>query len=199
MSVYPAVRDTVEPYAIYEEVFTPDECDAIVKSISALGLKDSVVNTVTGQNVFETVEDVRKSKTRFLLPTDSDYNSNWLFERLLDVTMDANNKFFGFNLWGFAEGIQFAEYEAPGGKYDFHIDKAYGNIIRKLSLSVNLTDPSTYEGGDLELMYSPKAEKIKRDRGTVILFPSYTLHRVTPVTSGVRNSLVAWITGDTFQ
>jgi PKHD-type hydroxylase len=197
MIVYPVTKDYVEPYALYDDVFSVDECNRIVEYANSLGLQESVVSTSPDSSVFQPNHEVRQSKVRFLYPDRPD--SGWIFERLLEVTMDANNKFFGFNLWGFVEGIQFTEYNAPGGKYDYHVDKAFGHVIRKLSISVQLTDPSTYEGGNLELFCAPQPEIAKREQGSITFFPSYTLHRVTPVTKGKRNSLVAWVTGDQYM
>jgi PKHD-type hydroxylase len=62
-----------------------------------------------------------------------------------------------------------------------------------------LTDPNEYEGGDFEILDEVPGEKLKRTRGTLLAFPSYTLHAVTPVTKGTRNSLVSWISGKPFR
>ena len=70
---------------------------------------------------------------------------------------------------------------------------------RKLSLSVQLTDPSQYEGCDLQFQVSDKVGVAPRKRGTVIAFPSFFLHRVTPIISGTRKALVAWATGPEFR
>jgi PKHD-type hydroxylase len=72
---------------------------------------------------------------------------------------------------------------------------------RKLSLIIQLTDPSEYEGGDFQFdsdIPQPDPAEIKQ-RGTVIVFPSFLRHRVTPVTSGVRRSLVSWVEGPKFR
>jgi PKHD-type hydroxylase len=76
-----------------------------------------------------------------------------------------------------------------------------GNIKtrRKLSISVQLTDPSHYEGCDLQFHAGNQIETGIRDRGAVIAFPSYVLHRVTPCTKGTRKALVAWTTGQQFK
>ena len=62
-------------------------------------------------------------------------------------------------------------------------------------MSIQLSDSDDYEGGDLELMFREEPVKLDRTRGTLVAFPSFMLHRVTPVTRGTRWSLVAWITG----
>jgi len=70
---------------------------------------------------------------------------------------------------------------------------------RKLSMVVQLSDPAGYIGGNLQLMVSGAAKSMPRDRGSVVIFPSWQVHRVTPLESGVRYSLVAWIWGESFR
>jgi predicted 2-oxoglutarate/Fe(II)-dependent dioxygenase YbiX len=74
-----------------------------------------------------------------------------------------------------------------------------GTLIRKLSFTVQLSEPEDYKGGDLCLYLGDKAEVMKKEQGFVALFPSYVLHEVKPVTSGTRYSLVSWITGKPFK
>jgi PKHD-type hydroxylase len=74
----------------------------------------------------------------------------------------------------------------------------YGGAIRKLSVIVQLTDPEEYEGCDLNLNVG-SINTMKKTQGSVIVFPSYVLHQVTPITKGTRHSLVAWLAGDPFK
>ena len=72
--------------------------------------------------------------------------------------------------------------------------------VRKLSFSLLLSDPDTYEGGNLQLLdETGKSYFAPRQRGTIILFDSRTSHRVQKVTKGVRKSLVGWVTGPRFR
>jgi PKHD-type hydroxylase len=66
---------------------------------------------------------------------------------------------------------------------------------RKLSCVVQLSDPSDYEGGELQMNSGAQIISVPREKGLVTFFSSFVLHRVTPVTKGVRKSLVAWISG----
>ena len=95
--------------------------------------------------------------------------------------------------------IQFTEYHATeGGKYDWHHDVDWNNNSgndRKLSLTVQLSDPADYDGGDFEFSEVEALPETAKYKGTVMVFPSYLAHRVTPVTRGVRRSLVAWFSG----
>lgn len=128
----------------------------------------------------------------------------WSFwPRLRHLIFDVNKNLHQFDLivhtpvaTANTEPAQLAEYRV-GDEYDWHLDIGPGaSRMRKLSLSAQLTDPGEYEGGDLEIRGAGLAG---RARGTVILFPSFLLHRVTPVTRGVRRSLVAWATGNPFR
>lgn len=122
----------------------------------------------------------------------------WLYDRLRPVLKEANKRFFKMNLSGYTEALQLSEY-GEGQYYDWHIDFGPGpTSIRKLSFVVQLSDPASYEGGNLEIMNSRDPQAMPRDRGVIIMFPSFTLHRVTKVTRGVRRSLVGWIGGPPF-
>lgn len=96
------------------------------------------------------------------------------------------------------EDIQIAKYE-DNGFYNWHSDVISPNagIQRKLSASIILSDPSEYEGGLLEFDGVDKQPELKQ--GSIIVFPSFIRHRVTPVTSGIRYSAVAWALGPTFK
>jgi PKHD-type hydroxylase len=150
----------------------------------------------TAGNLLE--EDIRRNKVVFLDPMCIEE----IFQRITDVIHDINTKYFKFDITGIFEGLQFTEYNAPNDEYKAHVDRLYGNRnIRKLSFSIQLTDPKDYEGGDLEIILGHGRDiyKMPREKGSMIVFPSYVLHRVTPVTKGKRQSLVGWICGKPFK
>lgn len=98
------------------------------------------------------------------------------------------------------EDVQLARY-ADGGHYKFHIDTARPNAQneqRKLTCVLLLNDPSEYEGGLLELKGTADPYPLKK-AGSIIVFPSFVEHRVTPVTTGVRYSAVCWANGPAFK
>jgi PKHD-type hydroxylase len=121
----------------------------------------------------------------------------------------ASHQTYGFDLAGFTEDLQFTTYDRPGSFYTWHQDGLDGAVAgRKLSLVVQLSDPASYEGSDLELLdvaedYSDDDRAAwrtrARRRGTVIAFPAFEYHRVTPLISGTRHSLVCWIGGPPFR
>lgn len=122
-----------------------------------------------------------------------------LFVRLMEYVQLANLH-LGLDLWGFAEPLQYGVYET-GGHYTWHMDHGPGGKprpVRKLSFTLQLSDPAEYEGGELEILGDQRTA-MPRDRGTLIVFPSYLSHRVKPVRSGTRRSLVGWVCGPDFR
>jgi PKHD-type hydroxylase len=130
---------------------------------------------------------------------DNNPDTNWLFEKLGQAVSQLNSDYFRFDLTGFGENLQLTNYDqSENGMYGWHQD--YGSkVSRKLSLSVQLTDPSEYEGGNLQIMTTGAPVNVRKQRGLIVAFPSYVLHQVTPVTQGSRQSLVAWISGPAFK
>jgi PKHD-type hydroxylase len=114
-----------------------------------------------------------------------------------------NGQFFQFDLYGFNEDMQYTVYDGEQqGHYTWHLDDSGKNTQRgprKLSLVIQLSDPSDYEGGELQLQTGPDPTIVDKAKGLVAAFPSYTLHRATPVTKGIRKTLVVWITGPAFR
>ena len=179
--------DQVHLYAFWNNAFSKEECQTIINIAKNKGL-------IKGKTRGES--DVRDSKISWLYPTD---DMDWVFRRVTDITLNLNERFLKFDLFGLNEGFQFTNYEAPSGKYGKHIDRAVGTSVRKLSISIQLTDPEEYEGGELYLYDDDKGTLMDKAQGTLILFPSYVLHEVMPVTKGERNSLVTWVTGKQFK
>ena len=108
------------------------------------------------------------------------------------------NKNYGFDIRGFGDALQVARY-TEGDYYDWHMDIGKGNSsTRKISISIQLSDPADYEGGDLEFFGMADFQP-PRGLGTAIAFPTFLAHRVKPVTRGVRLSLVTWIAGPPFR
>lgn len=107
----------------------------------------------------------------------------------------ANRNAFGVDV-DYLPALQFGEY-GEGGFYDWHHDINWENDTkydRKLSIVIQLSDSNSYQGGDLEFREVEKPSAF-RIQGSVIVFPSYLMHRVLPVTQGTRYSLVGWMEG----
>lgn len=185
--------DHVNDWAYWSNAFSLDECNQIIAAGKNLGVKEATF--FDSPNLTAKNEKVRKSNVAWITPTEE---FGWVYRRLTDIVVTLNNQYFEFDLFGFTEGLQFTEYQNNGGHYSKHIDKLRNDVVRKMSVVVQLTDPNEYEGGELLLHLSSKPVKVMKDRGTVIVFPSYVLHEVKPVTAGTRHSLVAWVTGKPF-
>jgi PKHD-type hydroxylase len=107
---------------------------------------------------------------------------------------------WGFNL-GTQESTQIGRYKSTDeGHYDWHMDAfaPQNGIQRKLSISILLSDPSDFEGGELQFK-GIEDQKILTAQGSIVVFPSFIEHRVTPVTKGVRYSAVTWASGPSFR
>lgn len=123
-----------------------------------------------------------------------------LYSILGTVVEELNADFFKYDLTGFKEKIQLSNYRAEDrGTYGWHLDRG-GNVSRKLSLTMQLSGPEEYEGGELQLNFGGKEPlSVPKKRGLITVFPSWAIHRVSPVTSGSRQSLVAWLSGPEFK
>ena len=180
--------DKINFYAFWNNAFSKEECQTIINIAKNKGLIKGKTNG--------DLKDVRDSNISWLYPID---DMEWVFRRVTDITLNLNERFFKFDLFGLNEGFQFTNYEAPSGKYGKHVDRGINIPVRKLSISIQLTNPDDYEGGELYLYEDDKGTLMDKTQGTLILFPSYLLHEVMPVTKGERNSLVTWVTGKQFK
>lgn len=120
-----------------------------------------------------------------------------LIEELIDTYIELANQYYKFELSG-GERVQFGVYR-EGHFYDWHRDSKKEGYHRKLSVSIMLNDD--FEGGDLEIqnLWGDKTCVIPKKAGSIVIFPSMLKHRVTPVTKGVRYSLVRWYGGPEFK
>ena len=143
---------------------------------------------------------IRRSYITWFLPDQPD--TDWLYDMSEAITRGANRRYWNYHLTGFFDPLQYSVYDASyEGHYDWHRDKLAKkkDPERKLSFSLLLSDPSTYEGGDLEVNDGVPFVIPHKQQGDMIIFPSYLLHRVTPVTRGTRKSLVGWVSGPRFR
>ena len=188
-SSWPFKPDSIESFSYYSNAFSKEECKKIIKLGKQFAMVDGAV-----RNGVE--PKARLSKINWMWPSAE---TDWIFRRLTDIITGLNNEFHQFDLFGFIEGLQFTYYKAPDNFYTKHIDTWYKGPVRKLSMSLLLSDPDTYEGGDLKLHTGGDPTCLPKEQGKLLAFPSYTLHEVTPVTKGHRYSLVGWITGPQFK
>lgn len=145
--------------------------------------------------------DVRKSSLKWI---NRSRESEWLYNIVKSVVEPVNEGLFQFDLTGI-DTIQYTQYINTGDKYDFHADSAPGvkydeNMVRKLTMVIQMSDESDYTGGDVEFMSGKQYnETAPRAKGSIVIFPSFVMHRVTPILTGKRNSLVTWFMGPKFR
>jgi PKHD-type hydroxylase len=109
--------------------------------------------------------------------------------------MNCNNEKYSFDLLEFHQELQLTKYPKRDF-FDWHLDFGAGEISdRKLSLTIQLSNPNDYEGGDLQFMINQKIVNAPRGKGTTVIFPSFIMHRVTPITKGIRQSIIGWVSG----
>jgi PKHD-type hydroxylase len=186
------------PFVSWDNGFTTEEIDQIVN------IGENLPQAVATVGDDKNDPSVRRSNTAWMGQDDCP----WLYDRLAWIVQQLNGQFYGYDLWGFHEDMQYTTYtSADQGFYDYHQDSmgftakngVDQRLPRKFSISLQLTDPSEYEGGDLLIRSGSKPTYAPKQKGQVVAFPSFMLHKVTPVTAGIRRSLVVWVTGPAFK
>jgi PKHD-type hydroxylase len=173
--------------------FSPSDCDRLLSAVTAAPARDArLVGRATNH-------DLRRAS---LVWVDDLSDQGWVTDRIVALVAEANRETFRFDLDDFAESAQIAAYDAEReGHFAWHSDIGDGPLARrrKLTMVIQLSDPADYDGGRLEIM--PSANIVTGDtaRGAATVFPSYLLHRVTPVTAGIRRSLTIWAHGPAFR
>jgi PKHD-type hydroxylase len=179
-------------FTTWQNGFTEDEINQIIK------MGESAVKTSASIDGNRIDTDYRTTEVSWI---HLNQESDWLYGRIGFIIQNLNSQYYGFDIHGLCESLQFSVYtEDNEGHYDWHQDA--GGITsspRKLSIVIQLSDLEDYEGGDLQILTSREPCAVVKEKGLSTVFPSYILHRVTPVTKGVRKTLVAWITGPKFR
>ena len=191
MSLVPPTRRLVT-----QPVLAPFECAALVGAIDAAAWRPGTVGRP---------EAAERAELKVRSCAAAPVADLILVERIAQVAMWANDQLFGFRLDGVSEADPPAVLRyVVGDHFAWHPDiGAEGTpaASRKLSYTLQLSDPSSYEGGDLELgVHHLTGTSVAglRAQGTLVLFPSFLVHRVTPVTAGVRHAIVGWLHGPAF-
>lgn len=194
-TVYPTEPEKWAPWAYFSPsehgtvtAYSSEECDQFVllaekQAAEAGQLVDGSV-----------VEDIRRVAVHKLL-AEGDIIP--LFDKLMAAIISANRSYWNFQIQ-YLPLIEVLKYET-NGHYLRHVDWGAGFQTRKISAVVMLSEPEEYEGGILQLHDRGLPTDMPRERGTIIVFPSWVLHGVTPVTDGVRWAATAWVTGEPFR
>jgi len=178
-----------------QPIFTPKQCQMVIDR--GMSLKKEAAGVGIGNPKGSGVDTKKRITTISWIP----FKDMPEMYRDIETTMlQANNNHFGFDGMKLTEPGQFTHY-LEGGFYDWHMDTdvlgKHQPPVRKISMTLLLSDPSTFEGGELEFMSDGKKAKLKQ--GQAIFFASWLQHRVKPVTKGERKSLVMWFGGPSFK
>jgi PKHD-type hydroxylase len=121
--------------------------------------------------------------------------TTFIYDVLWELGCLVNDQHFHLDLSAIVKAPEYVEYTAEAGHFHWHNDYGLERPIsrRKLTLSIQLSDGVEYTGGDFEVFGAP--DPLPRGIGSVIALPAYVHHRITPVRSGMRRALVAWLAG----
>jgi PKHD-type hydroxylase len=193
----------IYPFCYRDDVFSDQELNAMNDYFSK---RDVSAATIVGAGS-PLNDNVRRSKVNFFYKDQITYP---IFDKLNNVIEEMNDRFYNFDLNGY-DSLQYTEYHGTeNGMYNFHMDTIfatdddnYTNFeVRKLSVVMCLNRPNIdFEGGQFQFNFGCEDNVVEVDMkpGRIIFFPSFLIHRVTPVTKGVRKSLVVWVTGPKFR
>lgn len=199
-------------YYYFPSVLSNKFCDDVIEL--GLSTKDKIatigsIDTVKNKKDLNDLKKIRNSNIAWL-------NDNWIYKELHPFLAEANEKAEWNFQYDWSETCQFTKYKV-NQFYDWHCDSLlepykshdvnFNNKIRKLSISVSLSDKKDYKGGELEFDFrnsqngKPNTKKCTEilPRGSIVVFPSFIYHRVKPVKKGTRYSLVMWTVGYPFK
>jgi len=207
-------------YWYFESALPARICDDIIN----LGKEKEEKLALTGDISKKNHKDITKKELKDLKKRRNSHvaflDDKWVYNQIHPF-IHAANEASGWNFdWDWSEPCQFTKYKL-NQYYDWHCDSwalpyntpndlNFNNKIRKLSVTVSLSEPTDYRGGELEFdcrNEDPTKSKKRniltcneiKPRGSIVVFPSHVWHRVKPVTKGTRYSLVIWNLGYPFK
>jgi PKHD-type hydroxylase len=194
------------PYCIWDDAFTEDELNDIENYCETFDKEKGL--TFDPDEELNKLSDIRKSKIAWFTKSKHLKLHN-LFNKLNLVIEKINDDYYNYDLNGY-DTIQYTTYDANElGHYAYHVDMHSGPHMeepqlkygdsRKLSVSLILSDSQSYEGGQFTIKMDENEFEVEQKRGRILLFPSFILHKVHPVTKGFRKSIVAWVEGPKFR
>ena len=203
-------------YWYFQSAIPERICDEIVRYGKQLQNKMALTGAFDGSEKKmspQQIKDLKKKRNSDIVWIDS----SWVYKEIHPYIHKANKSADWNFQWDWSEPCQFTKYE-KGQFYDWHCDSFYKPYnepnsrrhgkIRKLSVTVSLSDPKDYKGGELEFDFRDldpdKKPNIRRcteilPKGSLVVFPGFVWHRVKPVTQGTRYSLVMWCCGRPWQ
>ena len=177
-------------------MFTKEECQKIIDIASKNYADDAGIGGGDGMGTVN--KEIRDADLYGIHHTQE---NGWIFDKVSNIVSAVNTNHFGYDINGITHSLQLLHYkhkpeEDTDGHYNWHIDSGPGSsATRKISLSVQLSEPEDYEGGQLEVFDHGGPVIAPKEQGAVLLFPSYMPHKVHPITKGERWALVIWVHG----
>jgi PKHD-type hydroxylase len=171
------------PCIFFDNFISPKECDELVQYCDMKPLRSG--------STFKKMDGIRESDIAWLSPEEKPELFNTVMQSI------HNSNYWNYDVYGFAEPAQYTVYDSSihqDAHYGWHTDTGPKNNHRKISMIINLSDPSDYEGGEVKIEYCNNTNPLPH-KGSAIIFPSFLHHEVKTVTEGVRKSLVFWIAG----
>ena len=200
--IYSTEENDPQQYYWFKTGLSKEEVDKVIRLASEL--PEATRATTIGS---DDGGSTRSSMIKWIPKNNATWD--WLYERMMKLSIEANDELWRFDLRTALESIQYTEYYASeNGHYDWHQDIGHGALPskRKVSITIQLSERDEYDGGELLICTGSNGSgqldnnKIcPRGKGVAVLFPSYMMHRVTPVTRGVRKSLVLWVGGSHYR
>lgn len=182
--------DQLDFVVVLPPLFSADECDRLIGHIGAVGQARGTIGAKDGRGAIVDLDVRRVHQTRLRRSAET----QWIYDRLMSVVEPCNAAHFQFDVHEF-EDLSIVDYQ-EGDFYDWHLDLGRGAERRKLSVSVMLSAPEEYDGGALTF---PGAVLGGLAKGSAVVFASFLLHGVQPVTKGRRIALVGWLAGPPFR
>ena len=191
-----------------QPVFTKDQCNAIIRLGQTLPKQDAKVGTATkaenndnpSKIIATGVNDPKRRITNISWIPFDHQEARPMYGIIDQWIKNININHFGFDGIQITEQAQFTEYP-EGAFYEWHTDSDTNMEkqppVRKISMTLLLSDENDFEGGELELIDTDAQPKMKQ--GHALFFASFIRHRVKPVTKGNRKSLVMWFGGPSFK
>lgn len=178
-------------YYYFNEVFNPNELNEIIKTC------ESLPKQIVTEGYESTDDSIRRSEISYL-----DYNddNHWIFERVYEYINQSNiDMGWNFDIDGIESSIEYSVYYDNSGHFNWYCDMLLDNNNNKLIAYLDLSTKEEYKGGDLQINLGSTISDVDSNVGTLTIFPTYLLHRVTPIMSGVKRSLIIRATGKSFR
>lgn len=196
-AITPKQQKGAERFAYWENFLTDND----IAQILNLPQWQNIQNAFVGfGGTHALVPTIRQSQIAWFKPCEK---TQHIWDKIIFAIAEINRTYFHYELTGCYEPAQLSLYlGSEEGHYNWHIDDSENTneVPRKLSMSLLLGDPSEFTGGELQIkIANDEPVNLPQAKGRAWFFPSYMLHRVTPVTKGVRRSLVLWVGGPPFK